>query len=414
MANTILLWVDGVLLFAYLIMNCIYGYFFTFSYDLENNQIINIIEESLNGKLIYSFRNSTECKSNEEELIIDRFDGTPEFCSCYGAYMGIGKCGEAQVNNCKTVNSVPSNDYTMINSQHICVIKSDKSYKDLLKKNEIISEDKECPSNYKSCGIIDTLKRKLCVKDNGNCPLTISNIGNNNGNNSQILFLFRLRPDYPCINPNEKNWNFHGDLSPLTKLCTESDKRYERIDKFNTNLYDLYKENNILSTLPTYNETELRNESVYLYARNFLGINEEKASQFSKEKILSSAKLINNCNLAMTIVTFVLILPLCCLGGGGASSGGSDECGDAILGLFVVYTVPASIIFFILSIIIFVNNNSISSMLDIGSDEYMNLAIKNLLSGNYVNFALPLTTMIVFPIIVILAVLCLCIKDRYY
>ena len=413
MANSILLWIDGVLLVGYLIMNGIYGYFFTFSYDLENNQIINVIEDSLNGKLIYSFRNSTECKSNEEEIIIDRFEGTPEFCSCYGTYMGIGKCGENQINNCKTINSLPSNDFTMINSQHICVIKSDKSYKDLLKKNEIISEDKECPSNYKSCGIIDTLKRKLCVKDNGNCPLTISNIENNNGNSSQILFLFRLRPDYPCINPNEKNWNYHGDLSPLTKLCTESDTRYERIDKFNTNLFDLYKENNILSTLPSYNENELRKESIYLYARNFLGINEEKASQFSKENILSKSKLIDNCNIAMKIVTFILIIPVCCLGGGGASSGGGD-CGDIMLGLLAVYTVPASIIYFILSIIIFVNNNALSSMLDFGSDEYMNSAIKTLLTGNYVNFALPLTTIIVFPVIVILGVLSLCIKDRYY
>ena len=413
MANSILLWIGGVLLLGYLIMNGIYGYFFTFSYDLENSQIINMIEDSLNGKLIYSFRNSTECKSNEEEIIIDRFEGTPEFCSCYGAYMGIGKCGENQVSNCKTINSVPSNDYTMINSQHICVIKSDKSYKDLLKKNEIISEDKECPSNYKSCGIIDTLKRKLCVKDNDHCPLTISNIGNNNDKSSQILFLFRLRPDYPCINPNEKNWNYHGDLSPLTKLCTESDTRYERIDKFNTNLFDLYKENNILSTLPSYDENELRKENVYLYARNFLGINEEKASQFSKENILSKSKLINNCNIALKIVTFILVLPLCCLGGGGASSGGG-ECGDAMLGLLAVYTVPASIIYFILSIIIFVNSIAISSMLDIGSDEYMNLAIKTLLPGNIVNFAIPLTTIIAFPIVVILGVLGLCIKDRYY
>jgi hypothetical protein len=372
-----------------------------------------VIEDSLNGKLIYSFRNSTECKSNEEELIIDRFEGAPEFCSCYGTYMGIGKCGENQISNCKTVNSVPPNDYTMINSQHLCVIKSDKSYRDLLKKNEIISEDKECPSNYKSCGIIDTLKRKLCVKDNDNCPLTISNIGNNNDKSSQILFLFRLRPDYPCINPNEKNWNYHGDLSPLTKLCKESDKRYERLDKFSTNLYDLYKENNILSTLPSYDENELRKERIYLYARNFLGINEEKASQFSKENILSKSKLIDNCNIAMKIVTFILIIPVCCLGGGGASSGGGD-CGDIMLGLLAVYTVPASIIYFILSIIIFVNNKALSSMLDIGSDEYMNLAIKTLLPGNIVNFAIPLTTIIAFPIVVILGVLGLCIKDRYY
>jgi hypothetical protein len=295
------MWIDGVLLLGYLIMNGIYGYFFTFSYDLENNQIINVIEDSLNGKLIYSFRNSTECKSNEEELIIDRFEGTPEFCSCYGTYIGIGKCAKEQ-DYCQTINLVPPNDFTMINSQHICVRKSDKNYLDFLNNNEIISKDKECPSNYKSCGIIDTLKRKLCVKNNNNCPIKKDNIGNNTDNSSQILTLFKIRPNYPCIDPNEKNWNYHGDLLPLTNICTESDKRYERIDKFNTNLYDLYKDNNILTTLPSYDENVLKNESIYLYSRNFLGINEEKASQFSKEELLSSQKLINNCNVAMKIV----------------------------------------------------------------------------------------------------------------
>jgi hypothetical protein len=371
-----------------------------------------MIEETLKGKLIYSLKNRTECRSNEEELIIDRFDGTPEFCSCFGSYMGNGKCGD-NMDNCKSINSVPSNDLTMINSQHICVIKSDKSYLDFLKNNEIISEDKECPSKYKSCGIIDTLNRKLCVKNNTNCPLKIDDIRNNNSNNSKILSLFKIRPGYPCTNPNEKNWVYHGDLAPLTKICTEEDKRFEKIDKFNTNLYDLYKENNILTTLPSYNENELKKERIYLYARNFLGINEEKASQFSKEKILSSQKLINNCNVAMTIVTFILILPLCCLGGGGASSG-SGDCAEALLAILGIYTVPAAIIYFILSIIIFVNNITLSSMLDIGSDEYMNLAIKTLLKGNYINFALPLTNIIVFPIIVILGILSLCVKDSYY
>jgi hypothetical protein len=412
MANTILSWIAGILAFSYLVMNCIYGFYFTYSYDLENNIIIKMIEETLNGKLIYSFRNSTECKSNEEELIIDRFEGTPEFCSCYGTYMGIGKCAKEQ-DYCQTINSIPPNDLTMINSQHICVRKSDKSYLDFLNNNEIISKDKECPSNYKSYGIIDTLKRKLCVKNNNNCPIKKDNIGNNTDNSSQILTLFKIRPNYPCIDPNEKNWNYHGDLLPLTKICTESDKRYERIDKFNTNLYDLYKDNNILTTLPSYDENVLKNESIYLYARNFLGINEEKASQFSKEELLSSQKLINNCNVAMKIVTLILILPLCCLGGGGASSSGGS-CVDAIFALLGIYTIPAAIIYFILSIIIFVNNNIIVSMLDIGSDEFMNSAIKTLLEGNSVNFGFPLATMIAFPIIVILGILAICVSESDY
>ena len=409
MDKAIFFWIAGILFFAYLAMNCIYGYFFTVSYDLENNIIIKLIEETLNGKLIYSFKNRTECKSNEEELTIDRFESTPEFCNCYGTFKGIGKC---ENENCKTINSIPSSDYTLINSQHICVIKSDKSYVDYIKNNDIISKDKECPEKYKSCGIIDTLGRKLCVKNENNCPLSKADIENNNDNSSQILSLFRLRPNYPCLNPNEKNWIYYGDLSPLTKMCTNNDKRFEKIDKFKTNLYDLYNQNNILKTLPDYDENELKNETIYFYARNFLGINEEKALKFSKEKLLSSQKLVNNCNVAMKILTLVLILPLCCFGGGGTASG-SGDCGEALLSIFGLYTIPSSIIFFILSIIIFVNNNNITSMLDIGSDEFMNSAIKDLLDGNIINFWIPLTTMIIFPIIIILGLIGVFAKDRY-
>ena len=141
-----------------------------------------------------------------------------------------------------------------------------------------------------------------------------------------------------------------------------------------------------------------------------MGINEEKASQFSKEELLSSQKLINNCNVAMKIVTFILILPLCCLGGGGASSSGGS-CVEIIFGLLGIYTIPAAIIYFILSIIIFVNNNTIVSMLDIGSDEFMNSTIKSLLEGSSINYGLPLATMITFPIIVIFGILGMGIKD---
>ena len=50
-------------------------------------------------------------------------------------------------------------------------MKSDKTYLDYLNNDNIISKDEECPANYKSCGIIDTLERKLCVKNGNLCSL---------------------------------------------------------------------------------------------------------------------------------------------------------------------------------------------------------------------------------------------------
>lgn len=398
--------IEGCLVVTYLVMNGIFGYYYTYSYDLENSKIIQEIEENLRAKLIYSFRNSTVCSSNEEELIIDKFDTIPEFCSCYGTFMAFGKC-EGNYANCQTITGINSKDYLIINSQYICVRKSDKSYLDYLNNNEIIPKDKECPTNYKSCGIVDTLERKLCVKNGNNCPIKKGDIENNNSTSNQILSLFRLRPNYPCINPNEKNWVYHGNYSTFTKICTRDDIRYENIDKFTTNLYDLYKDNDILSSFPSYDVNELKKEKIYFFARNILGINKEKASQFSKTKILSSQKHINNCNSAMKIVTLILFLPLICLGGAAGAGSGGDNCGVALLVMFAVYTIPGSIIYFILSIIIFVNNNKITSILDIGSDDFMNELINNLLADGSINFRIPLTSIIMFPLIIIGGVICL-------
>mgnify|MGYP006988908070 CR=1 FL=1 len=253
-------------------------------------------------------------------------------------------------------------------------------------------------NNYKSCGIIDTLERKLCVKNKNDCPITKANIENNNNNSNQILSLFKIRPNYPCINLIEKNWIYHDDLSPLTKFCTKNDDRYEKIDKFNTNFYDLYKDNNILEVLPSYDENELKKEKIYLYARNFLGINEEKAFQFSKEKILSSNELITNCKVAMKIVTFILIVTILISVIGFLVSGCKYP---EFFVLLLIYTTPVIIIYFILSIIILVNHIRITSMLNIESDEYMNKSIKDLLDGNSINFIIPLLDIIIFFFILI-------------
>ena len=231
--------VVGICLFlAYIIMNGLFGYYYTYSYNLENNAIVNEIEETLNGKLIFSFSNSIECTSNEEKLIIDKFESIPEFCSCLGGFMKAEECKE-NTDVCKTIDEIPSNNYKMINSKYICVVKSDKKYIDFLKNDNLISKDKECPENYKFCGIIDTLGRKLCVENNNNCPITKTDIENNDDNSTQILSLFRLRPSNPCLNPIEKNWVYHGDLWFLSQTCTNKDNRYEKIDNFDTNLYDL-------------------------------------------------------------------------------------------------------------------------------------------------------------------------------
>ena len=46
----------------------------------------------------------------------------------------------------------------------------------MVKSGKIISKDKNCNENQKSCGIVDTLERKLCVNKDEDCPLNITSI----------------------------------------------------------------------------------------------------------------------------------------------------------------------------------------------------------------------------------------------
>ena len=53
-------------------------------------------------------------------------------------------------------------------------------YKNLLYKGQIIKNEEDCPEIYNwSCGILDTLNQKLCIKNEEKCPLCDVGIGQN-------------------------------------------------------------------------------------------------------------------------------------------------------------------------------------------------------------------------------------------
>ena len=434
--KTVLITFESILYFFYLFLNYSYTVNTYFKYDLENNIIINEIEKNLNGKLIYSIAIRKECKSDEEELILGQFDAIKESCNCYGN-ISYNSCSKINREDCISINPIPSKEYKIINSKYICVKKSYKSYLDLLKHKDIISKSEKCPINYKSCGIIDTFDRKLCVKNDESCPLkkidienTFLNLQNefflnkynninfflNSGINNEsekIFSIFRLDQNTPCINISQKNWIYYGDLKPFSMKCTSKikdklyDFEYEKISNFNISLYQLYKENYVLESLPNYYEYEylLKNKMVYLYIKNFIGIDHQKAIQFSKEKLLSSQKLLNNCIDASRIVSFILLIPifcsLCIIGAGFYISRDCDYSAFYLYCTIFIYSIPASIVYFILNIIIFVINNKIEAILRIGSDEYINEYIEDIINESSIIFPLPLICIIIFPIVVI-------------
>ena len=243
-----LMTVESLVILAYLLLNAIYC-FTSKDYNFENKIILNEISESLNSKLIYSFRTSTKCEPTEEILVLDKFNSI-EGCGCEKVfYKGDDDCSK----KCKYVK-INYKELTRINHEQICVTKS-KTYLDILKEEYIISKGETCPLNYTFCGTIDSIDRKLCVEEGNKCPLKLNDININiSPDNTDLASIFKLDQISPCMNSTNKNWDFYGNLKGLTDSCEYSvkgklyDIRYQKLG-ISSSQYDLYEDNGLLENI---------------------------------------------------------------------------------------------------------------------------------------------------------------------
>ena len=179
-----------------LISSIIFAY--KFKKFLIENSIFQYQNRDLNTKLIYNITQKDKCEDEEETLVLGTWFGSINKCKCPQKILNFD-C-KAEDKNCTTISGEPKN-YTKFNKKFFCVVRKGKTYKELIQENQIKNKNDTCPENYTSCGIIDTLYRKLCVKDGEECPITIKDIKdilpkNNsfnkyltNNNNNLDLFL---------------------------------------------------------------------------------------------------------------------------------------------------------------------------------------------------------------------------------
>ena len=409
--------IGGLLLTAFLMMNGIYAFYGSSEYEFDYNNILEEIDESLNAKAITSFYKTGDiCPLTDEEINLDKFKSAKK-CYCGG---GNTRNGECEINaDCRTLVT-PKMTFTKMNDQHFCGKKT-KTYKQYLQKDYVFPSSKDCPSDYKYCGIIDSLQRKLCIPKGETCPLKFSDIDPNVGESYKdfIFFKFKLEQNTPCANSTQRTWNYFGGYKNLTEFCSYKvrgdlyNNEFKKLSNTTTQ-FDLYKDNSLLDLMKSHGvqDYELERETVNLYARNFIGIDSSKADDFSKKKAYDKRDTLNNCVKAMKIVTFILIAPLFCFGacagaaaGGGGGGGGSGECGLAILAIVLVLSVPASISYFVIGIVIVVNHKSVDSMLDLGSDKLTNELLEQLMDGTSTNYNVALATVIMFPTMIAIAIL---------
>lgn len=443
---------------------------FTFTYekyvdDDDLNEIIYQIEKTLNSKLIYSLKNKTLCDYNEDELVLGTWDGTKVGCYCGGAIYDYECSEELTKQNCMTIPAYNKINYTIINSNHICVKESTLSYKDLLKTKQIVEKINNCPNNYKSCGIIDTLDRKLCVKNNDSCPINRRMIENaytnkkdlfdagsilkendylKNDEEDQILSIFKLNQKIPCINPLEISWDYHYILEKDSKKCETEinnqkyDNKYEILSKYTTKKYQLYLENAILDKLLYIDDISLnkiKNEEVYLFGRRLTGLNKNILDKFDYKLLKEKEDLSNQYNklmfyciiglgglwviiLLISIIMFFRVQKIGISECNTECEGLEGDCQECLLNvsLYIVFIVTFIIIFVLFGFIcyIFGYYKSIENMINIeGSDEVLYKIIKEKFEkydGNYL-FSLLIIIFFSFQVIPLLLSPCCCNKD---
>ena len=147
--------------------------FFCCKFGCENNDIIIYLQDNIATiNTIYIIE--TILFGNEEKLILGMLDETIEGCDFEGTLFK-EKCSKAKIeNNFKSIYSNNPINYTLFKSNNIRAKKSHLNYRQLLKTNQVTKKWYDCPLNYTSCGILDSLGKQLSVKSHE--PFTLNNI----------------------------------------------------------------------------------------------------------------------------------------------------------------------------------------------------------------------------------------------
>ena len=294
----------------------------TISFDSEiTNPISNEFLDNFQTGYILDFY---KCNSNENRIKLGTWQGTVKGCG--SEKNGIKKARIPKENkDCKkdeiTIEKIPPQNIFVFKGLTICGITKEKYY-DLLFNDSVIEKNQDCPEGFKNCGYIDTMKNKLCLKKDSQCPISYIKIKDVNSpppdnitnlkviENENIKFYYSNDPyeDTPevpyiqnsfkiadsiiCSLPNLYYSNldlfildaFKKGLSPDCMLkdysqnITIDNLRYHKLNTINQ--YELYKENGIIDIITNnnlndfgFNVEKYKENNLNIYINSHFGFN---------------------------------------------------------------------------------------------------------------------------------------------
>jgi hypothetical protein len=283
-----------------------------------------------------------KCTLNDNRIKLGRWEGTLKGC---GKIINNKSSVRTLLNNgyCKTdeteLEKIPPQNIYSFKGLTLCG-KTKGNYYDLLLSNSVVGEKEECPEGKKNCGYIDTVKNKLCLDKESQCPVSYIQIKDINSNppenitnlkvikSDKIAFYYSNEPyensseipyiqnsfkiaDYKiCSLPNLYHSNFDLNIldanrNKLSNNCifksysqqvTSDPIRYHEINTINQ--YELYSENKILDklianhlTLYGYNIEKFKENTLSFYIGTHFGF---KKACLNKRKTTFNIKEITD------------------------------------------------------------------------------------------------------------------------
>ncbi len=257
------------------------------------------------------------CTSDKSSAINQFWSGTEYGCYCESMDgLHSGSCDEENEMYCSDVENLFPIEFKFWKGINMCM-KKRHNYLDL----KIVKEQNQCGSEYKPCGVIDSLNQILCYPDKDVCPYNEVKVlgpkepvpqdkkydvlplgikgseGNiifsNENIRGTVITQFKIDDDTPCLSPDYKNLKHTPYLLEKSSEKNECkneiggeliDKYYTKIDSIDYNR--LYSENQImglLKSLPNYKIYDYSNSTTNLYYKNYIGLDYKCFSNIKKD-----------------------------------------------------------------------------------------------------------------------------------
>ena len=338
-------------------------FYYSLKIDFDSDISKNISNEFIDNFQTGYFLDFNICTPNENRIKLDTWRGTLKGC-------GKRKDNKSSVrilsenDNCKKDELVlekipPQNIYTF-KGLTLCG-KTKGNYYDLLFSNSVVGEKEECPKGKKNCGYIDTVKNKLCLEKESECPISfiqIKDIDSNPpdnitnlkviktekisffysnepyANSSEIPYIqnkFKIGESEICTLPNLYNSNVdlylldanrdkfsaNCNVKSYPQQVSVDPIRYHEINSISQ--YELYSENKILDkiinnhlTLYGYNIEKYKENTLHLYIGTHFGFNKACLKKRNPKKeitdIFSISEKMNIWSKQIRFYSFFLFL----------------------------------------------------------------------------------------------------------